>query len=146
MGAFIQQLPEIHNMLYPNGCEGNEFISRVKVLRELDAFTIDLRDKDVVYICDNNFDTVLKVLKTNIKKRTSANLFKSYATSIVSYLRNFLSLQSRALHLFSQKAKFKKVYIGECNFTEDQVRELRAEVKAIYGGNIEIVDENPLWT
>lgn len=58
MGAFIQQLPEIHNMLYPNGCEGNEFISRVKVLRELDAFTIDLRDKDVVYISYKSFDHI----------------------------------------------------------------------------------------
>ena len=71
---------------------------------------------------------------------------KTYVTSIVSYLPNFLFPKYWAFHLFSQKAKFKKVYIGECNFTEDQVRELRAEVKDVYGDTIEIVDENPLWT
>ncbi|KAM0680425.1 hypothetical protein GINT2_001485 [Glugoides intestinalis] len=62
--AFIQKLPEIYNMACPEGNEENEFLSRVKALSDLDLFTIDLMKKDVVYICDENFDKVLKGVKT----------------------------------------------------------------------------------
>ncbi|KAM0680464.1 hypothetical protein GINT2_001524 [Glugoides intestinalis] len=48
----------------PKRNKEDEFLERIKALSELDAFIINLRNKDVIYIEDRNFDDVLKVLQT----------------------------------------------------------------------------------
>ncbi|KAM0681642.1 hypothetical protein GINT2_000156 [Glugoides intestinalis] len=62
--AFIQILPSIYNMLYPEGGDREEFLEKIKALSEVKLFTIGLMNKDVLYIEDGNFDTVFQVLKT----------------------------------------------------------------------------------
>ncbi|KAM0680231.1 hypothetical protein GINT2_001616 [Glugoides intestinalis] len=62
--AFIQILPSIYKTLYPEGGDREEFLEKIEALSELDAFIIDLSNKDVLYIDDKEFDHVLKVLKT----------------------------------------------------------------------------------
>ncbi|KAM0679767.1 hypothetical protein GINT2_001938 [Glugoides intestinalis] len=138
---FIQQLPETYNMLYPSGRDIDEFVSRANALSELDLFTINLTNKDVVYICDNNFDKVLKLLKTNIKYKPSENSFEGRVNSTLSCVHDFFLPQLWPFSFLSQKGMFKKVYIAECKFSEEQVNKLRTEMKEVYGNNIEIVNK-----
>ncbi|KAM0680192.1 hypothetical protein GINT2_001576 [Glugoides intestinalis] len=68
MGAFNEKFEEIYKKLYPEGLHQKEFLVKIEALSKLDAFTIDLKNKDILYIEDGNFHTVFHVLKT-IKNR-----------------------------------------------------------------------------
>ncbi|KAM0680902.1 hypothetical protein GINT2_000684 [Glugoides intestinalis] len=67
VGAFKDKFEEIYKTLYPEGLYQNEFLDKIEALSklsELDVFTINLSNKDVLYIGDKEFDNVLKVLPT----------------------------------------------------------------------------------
>ncbi|KAM0680645.1 hypothetical protein GINT2_001333 [Glugoides intestinalis] len=67
MDAFKDKFEEIYKTLYPEGLYQNEFLDKIEALSKLSklvAFTINLREKDVIYIDNGNFDHVLQVLKT----------------------------------------------------------------------------------
>ncbi|KAM0680147.1 hypothetical protein GINT2_001530 [Glugoides intestinalis] len=67
MDTFKDKFEEIYKTLYPEGLYQNEFLDKIEALSklsELDAFTIDLSNKDVIYIGDKEFDPFLQVLPT----------------------------------------------------------------------------------
>ncbi|KAM0679766.1 hypothetical protein GINT2_001937 [Glugoides intestinalis] len=64
MGDFKQKFEEIYKKLYPKWCEEDQFLDKIKALSELDAFTIDLSNKDVLYIGNGNFDPIFRMLPT----------------------------------------------------------------------------------
>ncbi|KAM0679582.1 hypothetical protein GINT2_002211 [Glugoides intestinalis] len=67
VGAFKDKFKQIYEKLYPGGLYQNEFLEKIEALSklsELDVFTINLRNKDVLYIGDKEFDPFLQVLKT----------------------------------------------------------------------------------
>ncbi|KAM0680675.1 hypothetical protein GINT2_000944 [Glugoides intestinalis] len=67
MDTFKDKFEEIYKTLYPEGLYQNEFLDKIEALSklsELDAFTIDLSNKDVLYIGDKEFDPFLQVLPT----------------------------------------------------------------------------------
>ncbi|KAM0680310.1 hypothetical protein GINT2_001364 [Glugoides intestinalis] len=67
VGAFKDKFEEIYKKLYPEGLYQNEFLDKIEALSkisELDAFTIDLSNKDVIYIGDEKSDPFLQVLPT----------------------------------------------------------------------------------
>ncbi|KAM0679887.1 hypothetical protein GINT2_002059 [Glugoides intestinalis] len=67
VGAFKDKFEEIYKKLYPEGLYQNEFLDKIEALSklsELDVFTINLRNKDVLYIGDKEFDPFLQVLPT----------------------------------------------------------------------------------
>ncbi|KAM0679446.1 hypothetical protein GINT2_002287 [Glugoides intestinalis] len=71
MDTFKDKFEEIYKTLYPGGCDQYEFLEKIEALSkisELDAFTIDLSNKDVLYIGDEKSDPFLQVLPT-IKNR-----------------------------------------------------------------------------
>ncbi|KAM0680567.1 hypothetical protein GINT2_001255 [Glugoides intestinalis] len=98
---FRKELPLIYDVACSRRCGASELLNRVNALSELKVFTINLSNIFVVYICDDDYDTVLRVLK-------------------------------------GIKSMFKKVYIAECEFTEEQVTELRAELEKDDGNTLEI--------
>ncbi|KAM0680654.1 hypothetical protein GINT2_001342 [Glugoides intestinalis] len=65
--AFEGNFREIYKTLYPNRSDEDQFLLKIKVLNEiskLDAFTIDLKNKDVLCIGNGRFDHVFQMLKT----------------------------------------------------------------------------------
>ncbi|KAM0681136.1 hypothetical protein GINT2_000921 [Glugoides intestinalis] len=64
VNAFNEKFEEIYKKLYPEGLHQKEFLKKIEALSELDAFTIDLKNKDVLYIGNEKFNHVLKVLPT----------------------------------------------------------------------------------
>ncbi|KAM0680879.1 hypothetical protein GINT2_001153 [Glugoides intestinalis] len=67
VGAFKDKFEQIYKTLYPEGLYQNEFLDKIEALSklsELDVFTIDLSNKDVIYIGDKESDPFLQVLPT----------------------------------------------------------------------------------
>ncbi|KAM0681831.1 hypothetical protein GINT2_000348 [Glugoides intestinalis] len=67
VGAFKDKFKQIYKTLYPEGLYQNEFLDKIEALSklsELDAFTINLMNKDVIYIGNGKFRTVFQMLKT----------------------------------------------------------------------------------
>ncbi|KAM0681506.1 hypothetical protein GINT2_000018 [Glugoides intestinalis] len=67
VGAFKDKFKQIYKTLYPEGLYQNEFLDKIEALSkisELDVFTINLSNKDVLYIGDEKSDPFLQVLPT----------------------------------------------------------------------------------
>ncbi|KAM0679583.1 hypothetical protein GINT2_002212 [Glugoides intestinalis] len=69
--TFKDKFEQIYKKVCPGGLYQNEFLEKIEALSklsELDVFTINLRNKDVLYIGDGIFRTVFQMLPT-IKNR-----------------------------------------------------------------------------
>ncbi|KAM0679479.1 hypothetical protein GINT2_002322 [Glugoides intestinalis] len=96
--AFEKNFREIYKNVGPKGREEDEFLVKIKALSkisELDAFIIDLRNKDVIYIGNGNFDDVLQMLPT-IK-----NMFKKVFVAEEAFSKDELNQIRDKLEIWS---------------------------------------------
>ncbi|KAM0679517.1 hypothetical protein GINT2_002361 [Glugoides intestinalis] len=96
--AFEGNFREIYKTLYPNRSDEDQFLLKIKVLNEiskLDAFTIDLRNNDVLCIGNGRFEHVFQMLQTikiHFKKLTIPK--KAFTEDQIEKLRDELERES----------------------------------------------------
>ncbi|KAM0679663.1 hypothetical protein GINT2_002071 [Glugoides intestinalis] len=99
MDTFKDKFEEIYKTLYPEGREEDEFLKKIEALSklsELDVFTINLRNKDVLYIGNGKFHTVLKVLPTikNMFEKVIVAEEAAFSTYHIEKLRDEVEIGS----------------------------------------------------
>ncbi|KAM0681498.1 hypothetical protein GINT2_000010 [Glugoides intestinalis] len=99
MDTFKDKFEEIYKTLYPEGNEEDEFLKKIEALSklsELDVFTINLRNKDVLYIGNGKFHTVLKVLPTikNMFEKVIVAEEAAFSTYHIEKLRDEVEIGS----------------------------------------------------
>ncbi|KAM0680199.1 hypothetical protein GINT2_001583 [Glugoides intestinalis] len=101
--AFNEKFKQIYKKLNPYWYHSDGFLKKIEALSELDAFIIDLRNKNVLYIGNGKFHTVFRMLPTikNMFKKVfvAEKLFsKDELNQLRAELRNGGSCTLEILH------------------------------------------------